>query len=175
MTISSYLKRMSYLLVFATKPQDIPDILKRFVKFLKEEPVENFESTPFEDIVKGSAKQLPLTLNDIALKDLKKIMAPYPGVLHAGILPETSSMNFLYILGQFLTIVTLVLEIKFEKEQGLKDLFKIWGGREKMNARALVDEYSGKNTSAVKKDLTEKLNESLSQASRLLQRLTNVR
>ena len=161
MTISSYLKRVSYLLVLATKPQDIPDILKRFVKFLKEEPVENFKSSPFEDIVKGSAKHIPLTLNEKALKDLKEIMAPYPSVLSAGIIPESSSMNFLNILGQFLTVITFVLETKFEKEQWLKELFKIWGTREKMNARSLVDEYSGKNPSTVKKDLTEKLNESL--------------
>ena len=161
MTISSYLKRVSYLLVLATKPQDIPDILKRFVKFLKEEPVENFKSSLFEDIVKGSAKHIPLTLNEKALKDLKEIMAPYPSVLSAGIVPESSSMNFLNILGQFLTVITFVLETKFEKEQWLKELFKIWGTREKMNARSLVDEYSGKNPSTVKKDLTEKLNESL--------------
>ena len=110
MTIASYLKRVSYFFVLATKPQDIPEILKCFVKFLKEEPVENFESTSFEDVVKGSAKRLPLTLNEKALKDLKIIMAPYPSVLSAGILPETSSMNFLYILGQFLTVITFVLE-----------------------------------------------------------------
>jgi hypothetical protein len=161
MTIASYLKRVSYFFVLATKPQDIPEILKCFVKFLKEEPVENFESTSFEDVVKGSAKRLPLTLNEKALKDLKIIMAPYPSVLSAGILPETSSMNFLYILGQFLTVITFVLETKFEKEPWLKSLFKIWGNREKMNARALVDEYSGKNSSAVKKEITGKLNESL--------------
>jgi hypothetical protein len=161
MTIASYLKRVSYLFVLATKLQDIPDILKRFVKFLKEESLENFESIPFEDVVKGSKQVVPLTLNEKALKDLKKIMAPYPSVLSAGILPESSSMNFLNILGQFLTVITFVLETKFEKESWLKELFKIWGAREKMNARSLVDEYSGKNSSAVKKDLTEKLNESL--------------
>jgi hypothetical protein len=160
-TLSSYLRRVAFLYVLATNSQDIPDIIKRFVKFLKEEPVENFESTPFEDIVKGSAKRLPLTLNEKALKNLKKIMAPYPSVLSAGILPETSSMNFLYILGQFLTLITLVLESKFENKPWLKELFKVWGSRGKMNARALVDEYSGKDPSPVKKDLIEKLNESL--------------
>jgi hypothetical protein len=161
-TLSSYLKRVAFLYVLATKPQDIPDILKRFVKFLKEEPVENFETIPFEDLVKASKKNVPLTLNEKALKKLKEIMEPYPSVLSAGILPESrTTMNFLNILGQFLTLITLVLESKFENKPWLKDLFKIWGSRENMNARALVDKYSDKNSSTVKKDLIEKLNESI--------------
>jgi len=164
LTLSSHLRRLSFLLVLATKIQDIPDIIKRFVKFLKEEPEENFKSTPFEEgseiLCSNAEKFLPFTLNEKALKNIKKIMAPYPSVISAGILPGTPTMNFLYILGQFLTNITLVLESKFGDESWLKELFKVWGAREKMNARALVDEYSGKDPSTVKRDLIKKLNES---------------
>ena len=162
---------MSSMFMLATKLQDIPDILKCFIKFLKEESVENFESTPFEDIT--SAKHVPLTLNEKALKNLKKIMAPYPSVLSAGITPESPiTVNFLYILGQFLTVMTLILETKYEKEPWLKDLFKIWSSRQSMNARALVDKYYGKDPSTVKKDLIEKLNESVKIISKFLTKAT---
>jgi hypothetical protein len=170
MFISSHLKRIASFIVLATNLHDIPDIMKRFVSFLKEETADDFETTLFDErgdilsnAVKKSSKNLPLTLKDPALKKFKEIMAPYPSILSAGTLPKSSTVNFLYILGQFLTVITLILESKFEKEPWLKDLFKIWGSRERMNARSLVDEYSDKNTSTVKKNLIEKLNDSLFQ------------
>jgi hypothetical protein len=162
--LSSHLRRVAFLYVLATKPEDIPDIMKRFVKFLKEESDEDFESTPFEDVPEKGKVNIPLTLNDKAFSRLKEEMSPYPGVIKQGILPGSRDIiSFLNVLGQFLTNISILLESPSnpENEPWVESLYKIWGTRSDMSARGLAHKYTGQKTHEVKSNLISKLNDSI--------------
>jgi hypothetical protein len=142
--IFSSLQRMATMLLIGTKIREIPDMLEVMVKFLQEEPEENFSVTSFEEI-----KNVPLTLNDKALDSFKDKTSTYPGLYATGKAGQ-KDFNFLYVLGQLLTNAALVFSFHEQNSPKIQEasnrFYEIWGSHDEMNARSLVHKYSGEKT-----------------------------
>jgi hypothetical protein len=149
-------------MVLATKPEEISKIFTCFFDFLKNEPDKNFSTTSFENTVKGPKLiNIPLTLNEEAQEKLKSTMAPYKMVLQHGILPGSSVINYINVLGQFLSNIVLSLELRPQSQEIAEKLFKIWGSRDSMSARGLTNKLKNQSTSEAKSSLIKALNVSI--------------
>ena len=155
----SYLRRMATMFLIGTKIQEIPAMLEVMAKFLQEEPEENFSVTSFEEV-----KDVPLTLNDKALKSFKEKTSKYPDLYATGKAGQ-KDFNFLYVLGQLLTNAALVFNLREQENQKIQKasniFYKIWGSHDEMNARSLVHKYSGKKIGETARTLILRMNASI--------------
>lgn len=160
--ISTLIKQAGFLLTaFATKIEDIPEILQLLVDFLKKEPEENYSTSSFEDL------EVPLTLSSEAVTRFKSLTNKFPSMYISGLFPdkEKAPFNLVYIIGQVLTNIAMVLEYlnmhNTEEASHINALYHIWGSMENMNARSLVNKYKNKSTGDAKKALISKLEASI--------------
>jgi len=163
--ISSNLRRISMVLKWATKVDDIPEMFKIMAEFLKKEPDENFSY--FDEI--------PLNMNDKAFKTFEEMMAKFPEIINAGRAQtkrEQTPVNFLITLGQMLVRVAWTFSLYSDayvpklKEKYkaivplIENLHQIWGSFKEMNATALAGNYYNKSTADTKKSLIQRLEDS---------------
>ena len=147
----SSLRSVASVMVLATKIQEIPEMLEMMIEFLREEPEENFSNTSFEEV-----SDVPMTLNDKALASFKNKTEKFPGLYATGKAGQPE-FNFLYVLGQLLTNAVMVFNAhetdKPELNGPARKFYAIWGSHKKMNARSLIDTFSGRKTGDTKRSL----------------------
>jgi hypothetical protein len=165
--ISSDLRRISLILKWATKVDDIPEMFQIMAEFLKKEPDKNFS---YYD-------ELPLNMNDEAFSTFEKMMAKFPEVVSAGKAQtkrEQTPVNFLITLGQMLVRVAWTfapyidayVPKLIEKYKNIvpliENLHKIWGSFNEMNATALAGKYQNKSIPDTKRSLIQRMESSAS-------------
>ena len=120
LTITSFLRRTA--LKMSRNPEDLVKVFEIFAQFLKNKS--NFENPSLTTVEKGAksgSKEMPLALSPEIAKKLetmlkspehdKKFHTVYDtGVAHDPKNVTGKDVNFLYILGQFLTVITTILD-----------------------------------------------------------------
>jgi hypothetical protein len=176
-SIANILKKIvSHLLVLSYTVQDYSKVFKLFSDFLSSSPEGYFESPKqyYEEAKKvWSFKEIPLYLTEKGSSALKEKLSEFPKVIGTGIETEPgfkkkAKPNFLYFLGQFLTIVAVKLdymeyqdkEIYAKHKEDIEKIFDLWDSKEKMNAYHLFEKYESKNNETARRELKQKLSES---------------
>lgn len=166
--ISSKLKFIVAVLRIATNKEQIPEMFRILADFLKNEPDENFNHSSYEDlehIVHTPSKEkinLPLTLNESAMKTLETRLSKFPDIIQSGKIKKTE-LNFIYMIGQLLTRIAFVFDTHSQVKgivPHIDEFFKIWGSYDQMNASSLANKYRNKETTYAKHDLISKLEKS---------------
>lgn len=160
--ISTFLKQASiFLNAFSTKVEEIPEILQLLADFLKKEPLKNF-TYHFGDL------KVPFTLipgPGSSEEHFKTFTEKFPSIYKSGLFPEKEKapINLIYVIGQVLTNIAIVLEYlnmgteSKELKSQINSVYEIWGSMRHMNARKLVDKYKNESAEHVKTDLISNL------------------
>jgi hypothetical protein len=163
MAISSSLMTIATLLKISTDKERIPEMLRALADYLKEEPDENFIHGTFNSYTSEGKIDLPLTLNDSALKSLETKISEFPDIIRSG-KAGIPQFNFIYMLGQLLANIAMIFESHHVMKKTIiphvDEFFKLWGSFHQMNGLSLSQKYRDKSNSAAKQDLISKLNES---------------
>lgn len=163
-TLSSYIYSLATKLA-SYQIKDIPEIFSLFSNFIDSAPESYFIPLKSANLQDAHFQDVPLYLSNSGIKALKSKLHNYSDIIHSGL---TFTPNFLYVLGQFLTIVVTKIDKlqidspeKFEIiKPVVNKLYKIWNSRNHMNAISLFNTYTGKNPDTVKSDLSSKLHNS---------------
>lgn len=165
-TITSYLYRMSYMLILASiKLADYPKIFKILADFMASEPAQNFGDSPPDEVIEG-VKKVPLVLNEAADKHLKSALSAYSNIYNAA-KAHMPYLSMAYLIGQFLTAVAThfdFIEVDGKMTPEIKDvtekLYKIWGSRYKFNAHNLYKRFQNMSTDQARKEMENMLKRS---------------
>ena len=174
-SISDFLRHTAFKM--GRDPEELIKIFLILINFLKDR--DNFKEN-LQTFLQSKSIKLPLKLNAEAAGKLKDMLSEYPSVYKSGVsnVPGVSTgedVNFIYIVGQFLVVVSLNLQSFFGQielakiknkeintfEKVLNDFFSIWGGASHSNARSLTDLYNNKPTNTVINDLSDKMQKSV--------------
>jgi hypothetical protein len=153
------------LLVLSYTGNEISKILHILSEFSKNASPDYFQDVE-EPHKKNAFKKIPLFFSDKGETAIKGKLAEFPHVIDvakAGY--KNSPLNFLYLVGQFISAIAIKLDYLevahkdlFEKQKKeIESLFKIWGSEDKMNARSLFNRFQSIDNEPALKNLENKL------------------
>lgn len=165
-SVSKQFRRYARILWAASSdvtPEKIPAMFLTFAKFLHEEPAENFSyaNTSLYHGPEGKVR-IPLDMpkgSDAYNHFKEKVGIEFPDRVKSGE-SNMPSLNFLYMLGQALTVLYYVMIPNTNNPkyaEGVDKLTEFWGGDHAMGAGPQVTKYSGSSNEKVKPLLVEKL------------------
>jgi DNA-binding MarR family transcriptional regulator len=162
--ITEILRQISASLGYTGK--EISKILHILAEFAKNASPEYFVEHYKQ---KKAFKEIPLFFTEKGEATLKEKLSEFPRVLSVGKADyKKSPLNFLYLVGQFLSVVATRLDYLevthkdvYEKQkEEIESLFKIWDSREHMNALSLFNKAQSVDNKTALKELEKKLSAS---------------
>jgi hypothetical protein len=167
--ITNILRRIgASLLILSYTGNEISKILHILSDFAKNASPDYFQDTK-KHHKKKAFKEIPLFFTDKGETALKEKLSEFPRVLGVGRADyQNSPLNFLYLVGQFLSVVATKLdylevshkEIYDKQKEDIENLFKIWGTRENMNALKLFNKFQAVDNETALKELEKQLSAS---------------
>lgn len=151
---------MSFFLIMADRIgfEEFSEVFGVLKEFLRNTSSEDFEVQEIKE--KG---KIPLGLPDKTKSKLKEALSDHPEVYRAGIEKDP---NFLYLLGQFLTVLATkldymqVLKNDPEIKKTARLFYHIWESHNHMNAASLFKKMKSKSNSEAKSELIPLLSRS---------------
>jgi hypothetical protein len=144
--ISFILKKVISALTLDTLRKDV-EILKILQEFLQDSSNTYTASTYDGSGLGPGPGPVPLTLTPESANKLESMLAQYPSVINSA-KAHMTQFNFLYLLGQFLVILDLVVQTLNLRGDDEK-LCIIWGGRSHMGAGSLISHFKGHSERSV--------------------------